>query len=111
MDQNECWIDDSTGLLLCQCLGINDNNFPTLGLQMGSEKSQHWFYLKNRDYISFSRSKMECAILIKPELKATGSMWIMGDPFLRAYYSIYDMEDQRIGLVGVAETVRQDEIT
>ena len=30
----------------------------------------------------------------------------MGDPFLRTYYSIYDMENNRIGLVGIAETER-----
>ena len=34
-------------------------------------------------------------------------MWLLGDPFLRAYYSIYDMESKRIGLVGVAETTRK----
>lgn len=32
--------------------------------------------------------------------------WLLGDPFLRAYYSIYDMDNNRIGLVGVAETLR-----
>lgn len=30
----------------------------------------------------------------------------MGDPFLRAYYSVYDMEYNRIGLVGEAETIK-----
>jgi hypothetical protein len=33
-------------------------------------------------------------------------MWLLGDPFLRAYYSIYDLENNKIGLVGVAETTR-----
>jgi hypothetical protein len=33
-------------------------------------------------------------------------MWLMGDAFLRAYYSIYDMENSRIGLVGIAESIR-----
>jgi hypothetical protein len=40
------------------------------------------------------------------ELKSTGAMWLLGDPFLRAYYSIYDMDAKRLGLVGVAETTR-----
>jgi len=35
----------------------------------------------------------------------------MGDPFLRAYYSIYDLENKKIGLVGIAETVRQELLT
>ena len=34
----------------------------------------------------------------------------MGDPFLRAYYSIYDMDNKRIGMVGVAETTRQGSV-
>ena len=34
----------------------------------------------------------------------------MGDPFLRAYYSIYDLENKKIGLVGISETVRQESI-
>ena len=33
-------------------------------------------------------------------------MWLLGDPFLRAYYSIYDLETSKVGLVGVAETTR-----
>lgn len=30
----------------------------------------------------------------------------MGDPFLRAYYSVYDMDKNKIGFVGVAKTIR-----
>jgi hypothetical protein len=47
---------------------------------------------------------------MKPENLKNINMWIMGDPFLRAYYSIYDLEKKRIGLVGVAETVRLEEL-
>jgi hypothetical protein len=31
----------------------------------------------------------------------------MGDPFLRAYYSIYDLENKRIGLFGIAEDINK----
>ena len=36
----------------------------------------------------------------------TTSLFTLGVPFLRAYYSIYDMENNKLGLVGVAETLR-----
>jgi len=48
----------------------------------------------------------KCSILVKEEAGQRRLSWLMGDPFLRAYYSIYDMENDRIGLVGVAETLR-----
>jgi hypothetical protein len=32
------------------------------------------------------------------------NFWLMGDPFLRAYYSIYDMDNARIGLVGLGSS-------
>ena len=33
----------------------------------------------------------------------------MGDPFLRAYYSIYDLENKMLGLVGIADTILGDD--
>lgn len=43
-------------------------------------------------------------VLVQPEIDQSLDMWIMGDPFLRAYYSIYDMDSKRVGLVGVGST-------
>lgn len=77
---------------------------------MGSREQQHWFFLKNRDYLTFSQNRKVCALLLKPENIKTINMWILGDPFLRAYYSIYDLDEQKIGLVGIAETVRKEEL-
>ena len=54
-----------------------------------------------------NKKTYECSILIKQEMGSIKkSTWLLGDPFLRAYYSIYDMQNDRIGLVGVAETMR-----
>ena len=77
-------------------------------MHVGSAKSQHWFYMKGMDYMSYSQYTRKCTILVKPEIQnnKTQSVWLMGDPFLRTYYSIYDMENNRIGLVGIAETER-----
>jgi len=45
----------------------------------------------------------KCSILVHELVgEAKYARWLMGDPFLRAYYSIYDMEYNRIGLVGEA---------
>ena len=66
---------------------------------MGSYFNKHWFVLKGTDYIYYSEQTDHCWVEILPERDS--SYWILGDPFLRAYYSVYDLEKGRIGLVGV----------
>lgn len=47
-----------------------------------------------------------CLLTFQEETK--DETWLMGDPFLRKYYSIHDMEEPpKIGLVGVASSTRK----
>lgn len=64
--------------------------------------------MRGKDYLFYQRYYGKCAVLVKPELNMQTNMWLMGDPFLRAYYSIYDMDNAKIGLVGVAKTTREN---
>ena len=82
--------------------------YPTLSMHVGQSSLQHWFYLDARDYFIYDRYYKACllTILEEPNGSAFSDMWLMGDPFLRKYYSIYDMEEKRIGLVGVANSTR-----
>ena len=48
-------------------------------------------------------------MLFDQELQETSKIWLMGDPFLRAYYSIYDLDKKRIGLVGRAKTTKSED--
>ena len=54
----------------------------------------------------FDQIRQKCMVLVQSETQLQAQMWVMGDPFLRAYYSIYDMDAMRVGLVGVAKTTK-----
>lgn len=93
-------------MVYCDCDSEDDEKFPALSFLVGNEL-RHWFLLSGRDYLMFSQQHQRCALLVRDELSSTSQLWLMGDPFLRAYYSIYDMENKRIGLVGVARTTKE----
>ena len=40
-----------------------------------------------------------CLVLLT-YLPSESKAWILGDAFLRSYYSLFDMENERIGLAG-----------
>lgn len=65
-----------------------------------------WFLLRPKDYLFYQPVYGMCAVLIQNQASLDGAMWVMGDPFLRAYYSIYDMDEHRIGLVGLSYTLQ-----
>ena len=75
-------------------------------MQIGSGRERHWFYLAGRDYLKYLPYLDACRILILPEVAVTTDMWLLGDPFLRAYYSVYDLDSMEVGLAGVAELIR-----
>ena len=43
-------------------------------------------------------------MLITQNLKSD-RFWLLGDPFLRAYYTVYDLNKLRMGLVGKVNTI------
>ena len=104
------WYDRSQEHV-CDCPRGNREDFPTISILLGGTYDQHWFYLKGEDYMIYDKTwnRNKCVLTIR-QTDSTNSdmkMWLLGDPFLRAYYSIHDMQANKIGLVGIAETIRQ----
>ena len=74
-----------------------------MSFQIGSTDKQYLVYMRPKDYL-MNFGTNNCAVLVNEETDSKA--YILGDSFLRAYYSIYDMENTRVGLVGMVETVK-----
>jgi len=61
--------------------------------------SQYSFYLHGYDYLLYESYYNKCMLTFYPD-DSGADYWLLGDPFLRAYYSIYNMNTKEIGLVG-----------
>ena len=82
------------------------NAYPTIEILMGDFTDQHYFSLEGSDYLIYDDYWMMCLLTLQEETRE--DTWLMGDPFLRKYYTIHDMEDPpKIGLVGVASSTRK----
>lgn len=45
--------------------------------------------------------KRACGITIMPESRNNMNFWLLGDSFLRSYFTVYNVEESRIGLLNV----------
>jgi hypothetical protein len=84
-----CFVDSATKLLKCECPNGNINNFPTLNFTF----ENYSFTLPPSFYID--QDQNVCSILIDSAPNIT--MWVLGNVFMRYYYTVFDAEEKRIG--------------
>ena len=86
--------------MYCQCGG----NFPTLSFTMGGKT----FPFNPENYMVQVRP--EVCLLTFRAAKAGSQRWILGSPFLKQYFSIYDLTEghRRIGLLSEFSEVLQE---
>lgn len=92
-ERYSCKFDKNTDMLICGC----NYGYPDLVFELEGEA----FYIPPSSY--FRKVLGHCVLLIN-SVEAT--TWTLGSVFLRNYYSIYDFDQQRVGLVDVSSQER-----
>jgi len=69
-------------------------------MKVSAHGTEFWIFLRPEHYLMMNRGN-ECLLTVNEELSTLEGEYtiLLGAPFLRAYYSIYDMDENKIGLV------------
>ena len=96
-----CYLNDYNGLLECYC-GVRGSihDFPNIQFVLSSssaEDSMNYYVLTPEDYIT--KIGLTCQFKLNRMSNSSTPKWVLGATFLRKYYSVYDLDNQSIGLV------------
>jgi hypothetical protein len=79
-------------LFVCQCSDYDYAEYPTFEVMIGGTP----YKLSPPNYIE--RQEGVCAFkFMTMEMSGANAFWIMGIPFFQNYYSVFDLENQRVG--------------
>ncbi|CAD8206214.1 unnamed protein product [Paramecium pentaurelia] len=84
-----------TEIIKCSCPTNDISEFPTIKILLDSQE----FSLEPQFYIHTNNHEPICYVLISNIRSHNDQLMILGSPFMRKYYTIFDKQNSQIGLV------------
>lgn len=100
--QASTYYDSQVDMYYLSCAQVG--SLPTFNFTlMGADYKEYFFILSGEAYVlnTISNNPNRCYIAMSKSGSLSGGSpvdWILGDPFMRAFYSVYDYEQTRLGL-------------
>ena len=94
---SKCSSDSSSGITYCTCTSISDSSYPNMTIRLGG---RYVFFFNSTDYLTWDSTKKKCILSFLEDSSGATKFWLLGDPFMRAYYIIHDMDNLKVGLAG-----------
>ena len=89
--------EDPDSLYSCSCKNFYDCDFPRIKLQLSNQTN---LTLNSSQYIRYDYAKLRCVVLIEGDYQNLDKgNWRLGNLFLNAYLTIFDIEKERMGFV------------
>ena len=102
-------MDEKRERIYCECTSVEDSAYPDITMKIGDESKEVSLVYESKYYLRLHKPG-ECRVMLRSEYIDSSldytNVWIMGEPFLKAYYSFYSLEEEHIGLIRVADATR-----
>ena len=98
-----CDIDSDYENIHCKCSSVEDSGFPDISILIGDKDNEAELLYESKHYLIYHEAEEMCRLMIAPDYGYYSNVWIMGEPFLKAYYTGYNYEDGTISFVRVAD--------